>query len=83
MALYFVTLSLLILAVLGVRAVFRKTVSPRLIYALWIAVVLRLCLPVSLFDFGLAVAFGVDGVHHTGQLEILCSEPICKSADDY
>ena len=50
MALYFVTLSLLILAVLGVRAVFRKSVSPRLIYALWIAVALRLCLPVSLFE---------------------------------
>ena len=50
MALYFVTLSLLILAVLGVRAVFRKTVSPRLIYALWIAVALRLCLPISLFE---------------------------------
>lgn len=50
MVLYFVTLSLLILAVLGVRAVFRKTVSPRLIYALWLAVVLRLCLPISLFE---------------------------------
>ena len=50
MALYFVTLSLLIPAVLGVRAIFRKTVSPRLIYALWFAVVLRLCLPISLFE---------------------------------
>lgn len=50
MALYFVTLSLLILAVLGVRAIFRGSVSPRLIYALWIAVVLRLCLPISLFE---------------------------------
>ena len=47
---YIVTLSLLIAAVLLVRGIFRKTISPRVIYALWLVVVVRLCLPFSLFE---------------------------------
>ncbi len=47
---YLVTLSLLICAVLLIRGLFCKTVSPRVIYALWLAVVIRMLLPVSLFE---------------------------------
>ena len=57
MALYFATLTLLIIAVLGIRAVFKRTVSPRLIYALWIAAVIRLCLPISLFEADFLTVF--------------------------
>ncbi len=47
---YLLSLSLLIIIVLLLRAVFRKTVSPRVIYALWLAVVIRMLLPVTLFE---------------------------------
>ena len=49
MTAYLITLSLLIAVVLLIRAVFRKSISPRVMYALWLVVVVRLCLPVSLF----------------------------------
>jgi len=47
---YLLSLSLLIVVVLLIRAVFRKTVSPRAIYALWLAVVVRMLLPFTLFE---------------------------------
>ncbi len=47
---YIITLTLLIAVVLLLRLIFRKTVSPRVIYALWLVVVVRLCLPFSLFS---------------------------------
>ncbi len=50
MAVHLITLSALILVVLLVRAIFRKHVSSRLIYALWLVVLLKLCLPVSFFE---------------------------------
>lgn len=49
MAEYFITLSALIAVVLLVRVLFRKNISPTVMYALWLVVVLRLCLPFSLF----------------------------------
>ena len=49
MAEYLVTLSLLILIVLLVRGLFRKSISPTVMYALWLVVVFRLCLPFPLF----------------------------------
>ena len=49
MAEYLVTLSLLIVIVLVVRGLFRRSVSPTVMYALWLVVVLRLCLPFPLF----------------------------------
>ena len=49
MAEYLVTLSLLIIIVLLVRGFFRKSISPTVMYALWLVVVLRLCLPFPLF----------------------------------
>lgn len=47
---YLLSLSLLICVVLLIRAVFRKTVSPRVIYALWLLVVIRMLVPVTLFE---------------------------------
>lgn len=42
---YVLSLTLLAAAVMLVRAVFRKNISSKIIYAMWLAVVLRLCLP--------------------------------------
>ena len=47
---YLISLSALTAAVILLRAVFRRTVSPRVIYALWLAVVIRMVIPVSLFS---------------------------------
>ena len=47
---YLFSLSLLICAVLIIRAAFHRTVSPRVIYALWLVIVLRMALPVTLFS---------------------------------
>ena len=50
------TVSALILAVLLVRAVFRNRVPKRMIYCLWLVVLLKLCLPVTLFSLPLLPA---------------------------
>ena len=42
------TVSALILAVLLVRAVFKNRISKRMVYALWLVVLLKLCLPGTL-----------------------------------
>ncbi len=42
--------SILILIVIGVRALLRKKISQRLMYALWLVVLIKLCLPMSLFN---------------------------------
>lgn len=47
---YLLSLSLLIVVVLLIRGIFRKTVSPRAIYALWLVVVIRMLVPISLFE---------------------------------
>ena len=44
------TLSALIAAVLLVRAAFKNHVPKRLLYALWLVVLLKLCLPGTLFS---------------------------------
>ena len=44
------TISALIAAVLLVRAVFKNRVPKRLIYALWLVVLLKLCLPGTMFS---------------------------------
>ena len=44
------SLSALILAVLLVRAIFRNRVPKRMIYCLWLVVLLKLCLPGTLFS---------------------------------
>lgn len=50
MAEYLISLSLLICAVLLIRGVFRKTISPRAVYALWLVVVIRMLVPIPLFE---------------------------------
>ncbi len=55
MTAYLISLSLLICAVLLIRGIFRKTVSPRAIYALWLVVVLRMCLPITLFELNVQI----------------------------
>ncbi len=45
--------SLFIAAVILIRAIFRKKVSSRIIYALWLAVLLKLCLPFSFITIDL------------------------------
>lgn len=42
--------TVLILAVMAVRAVFQKKVNPIFIYALWLAVAVRLLMPGMLFS---------------------------------
>ncbi len=54
---YLISLSLLILAVIGIRALFRRSASPKLIYALWLVVFVRLILPVQLFELEVPGAF--------------------------
>ena len=44
------TLSALIAAVLLVRAAFKNRVPKRMIYCLWLVVLLKLCLPGTLFS---------------------------------
>ena len=52
------TSSVLILALLVLRQIFRKSISRRLQYALWALVLLRLLVPVSLpaLDFNVLTA---------------------------
>ena len=42
------TVSALILAVLLVRAIFKNRVPKRMVYALWLVVLVKLCLPGTL-----------------------------------
>lgn len=55
MTAYLVTLSALTAVVLLVRALLRGKLPARVTYALWLAVVLRMCLPVFLFEIPLPV----------------------------
>lgn len=50
MIMHVITLSLLIIIIMILRAVFRSTVSPAVIYALWLLVAVKLFLPVSFFN---------------------------------
>ncbi len=54
---YVITLSVLILAVILIRAIFRKKIPPVVIYAMWLAVVVRMCIPMPLFKMDLPVLF--------------------------
>ena len=63
MAEYLISLSLLITVVLLIRAIFRKSISPRVMYALWLVVVFRMCLPVSLFEVDVKLRWGYMGIY--------------------
>jgi len=47
---YLITLTLLIVFVVLIRSIFRKTVSPRILYALWLVVIIRMFLPITLIE---------------------------------
>ena len=50
---YILSFSLLIASILLIRAIFRKKASARLIYALWLAVIIKLCIPFSFINVDL------------------------------
>ncbi len=70
MALYCITLSALIVIVFFIRAVFRKSVSPVVIYALWLAVAIKFCLPLSLFEMQLPMPY-----EHAAESETIPEPP--------
>lgn len=52
---WFISSAVLLLAVLFLRAIFKKRISPTLRYALWLPVLLRLLLPFSIADSAISV----------------------------
>ena len=60
-----ITSSLLILALLTLRRVFRHKISRRVQYALWLVVALRLLVPVSLPDMGFSALSVTQNVQET------------------
>jgi len=52
---YLLTLSFLIIAILLIREIFRKNISPIITYLLWLAVVFKLIMPFSFFEAELSV----------------------------
>ncbi|MBE6541168.1 MAG: M56 family metallopeptidase [Ruminococcaceae bacterium] len=55
-----IILSVLIVIILLIRLLFRRSVSPRLIYALWIAVVIKLLIPFSPIEINVEKEIFVD-----------------------
>ena len=69
------TLSALILAVLLVRAIFKNSVPKRMIYCLWLVVLLKLCLPGTLFS--LPVLPAAEG---TAPVQTVQTTPVVSTA---
>ncbi len=68
---HIITLSLLIIAVLVVRLLFRKHISSNIIYSLWLVVILKLCMPFSLFDVPITVpSFEKEQVSDTEEIRL-------------
>ena len=57
---YLIVLSLLTAAVIAVRAIFKKHLSARLVYALWLVVLIKMCLPLSVFELELDLPEGMS-----------------------
>ena len=57
---YLIVLSLLTAAVIAVRAIFKKRLSARLVYALWLVVLIKMCLPFSVFELELDLPEGMS-----------------------
>ena len=47
---YIITLSLLIAVLLLIRGIFRNKLDPVVMYALWLVLIIKLCVPISLFE---------------------------------
>jgi beta-lactamase regulating signal transducer with metallopeptidase domain len=73
---YVISLTLLTLAVIIVRAVFKNKMSSRLVYALWLAVLIRMVLP---FDL---ISIDRVGVDYIGTIESAVGHEIVLSAGD-
>ena len=71
---YILSFSALILAVLSVRFFFRKSVPQRLIYALWLVVLVRICLPFSLFNIELVLPAREDMLQSVDSEALLPSD---------
>ncbi len=69
------TFSALILAVLLVRAIFKNRVPKRMIYCLWLVVLLKLCLPGTLFS--LPVLPAAEG---TAPVQTVQTTPVVSTA---
>jgi len=50
---YFISLSLLIAVLLLIRGLFRKAISPRVMYSLWLVVIFRMIFPFALVEINL------------------------------
>ncbi len=64
---HIMTLSLLIAVLLLIRGAFRKKIHPIITYALWLVLVIKLCIPVSLFNVDLPEfrqGEATSGVHY-------------------
>ncbi len=73
---YVISLTLLTLAVIVLRGVFRNKMSSRLVYALWLAVIIRIVLP---FDVIQVDRMGVD---YLGVLESAADNKIVISVEN-
>ncbi len=74
---YIVSLSVLILAVILVRALFRKKVPPMIIYAMWLVVVVRMCIPTTLLSVDIPDFMRDDAAEvATGAIETEEPEPV-------
>jgi len=79
MILYFAGLSLVITAVLIVRALFRKKASPMLVYGLWLAAALRLVIPISLVGVEMSMP-SLYEKDHGG--DVVLNEPAAEGSTD-
>ena len=63
------TVSALIVVVLLVRAIFKNRVPKRMIYCLWLVVLLKLCLPGTLLSLPVLQAEEVPSPAQTAQMQ--------------
>ncbi len=78
---YILSLTLLTGAVIVLRAIFKKKVPARLTYAIWLAVVLRLCIPFDFIQVDMPVgSFGIDSV--TQNFDSFISDTVDVSEGD-
>ena len=66
---WFLSTSVLIAVILLLRRVLRDKIDPRLTYALWLLVALRILIPVSLFPAPLSVSSLAEDSGLTGAVE--------------
>ena len=86
MSIYLISLSLLIAAVIAVRAIFRRSMPQRVIYALWLVVLLRICLPFQVFAVEMPTFLTYDDIEtevtelpettHVPDISIIPSESV-------